>query len=73
MPAFLVDRYVKEQFGGGLIPVYGRYMMHLDTKMKIKRIADKLGVSFGALRIQLDKLNYLEQHGASEFIEGVAN
>lgn len=73
MPAFLVDRYVKEQFGGGLIPVYGRYMMHLDTKMKIKRIAEKLGVSFGALRIQLEKLNYPEQHDASEFIEGVAN
>lgn len=73
MPAFLVDRYVKEQFGGGLIPVYGRYMMHLDSKMKIKRIAEKQGVSFGALRIQLEKLNYLEQHDASEFIEGVAN
>lgn len=73
MPAFLVDRYVKEQFGGGLIPVYGRYMMHFNTKMKIKWIAEKLGVSFVALRIQLEKLNYLEQHDASEFIEGVAN
>lgn len=73
MPFFLMDRYVKEQFANGFVPVYGRYMMYRDTKLKIHRIAEKLGVSFGALRIQLEKMNYLEQHDASEFIEGVAN
>ena len=38
MPAFLIDRYVKEQFGDKPILVYGRYMMYRNTKLKIQKM-----------------------------------
>lgn len=73
MPMFLVKRYVKEQFGNRRIPVYGRYMMRQDTKQRIARVANQLGVSFGALRIQLEHLNLIDYHDATEFVVEVEN
>lgn len=68
MPLFLLKRYVKDEFRAERVPVYGRYLMRQETKLKIKKIADDLGVSFSALMIQLKQLHLIDYHEPEEFL-----
>lgn len=71
MPEFLVRDAVKTHFKNGKIPIYGDYLLTVDTKKKIWAIADRLGVSFGALMIQLKKLDIFLHLPAEVFCEGI--
>lgn len=68
MPSFLVKRYIQEQFHSEKVPIFGQYMMRQDTKVRIKKIAEDLGVSFGALIIQIKQMHLIDYHSAEEFI-----
>ena len=68
MPSFLVKRYIQEQFHSEKVSIFGQYMMRQDTKFRIKKIAEDLGVSFGALMIQIKQMHLIDYHSAEEFI-----
>ena len=69
MPEFLVRDYVREFFKDDKIPIYGEYLIKPETKRNIKLIANKLGVSFGALMIQLKKFDMILHLPANAFCE----
>lgn len=69
MPEFLVCDYVYQYFSDDKIPIYGEYLLKVETKRNISAIANKLGVSFGALMIQLKKLGLFSHFPASNFCE----
>lgn len=72
MPEFLVQDYVHELFESDKIPIYGEYMLKLETKRKIKLISDKLGVSYDELMIQLKRNNmFLHLPAETFFMEGI--
>ena len=67
MPEFLVRDYASAHFKNGKIPLYGEYLLTVETKQKIWSIADKLGVSFGALMIQFKKFDMFDHFPAEAF------
>ena len=68
MPGFLLRKAVEVWNDGYPIPVYGTNVLPFDSRMKVRGMAERLGVSHTALMIQLRKHKLVEQRDLGEFI-----
>ncbi len=68
MPRFLLEKALEKWNDGRPIPVCGRSVLPFDSRMKVRGMAERLGVSHTALMIQLRKYKLVEQRDLGEFI-----
>lgn len=68
MPSNLVKKALEVWNEGKPIPVFGQNFLSYDSKMKLRGMAYRLGVSRKALMIRLRKLGLLEYRDLSEYI-----
>lgn len=71
MPEFLVKRVFDKYSRGKAIKLYGGTVMAPHDKVKARKIADCLGVSFSALIIRLKNFKLIEQHDLQEYIHSL--
>lgn len=68
MPRFMVRNVVAMYGCAGCISVFGDSVMRTTDKLKIKQMANTMGVSFSAFLIRLRELGHLNSRPLSEFI-----
>ena len=68
MPRFMVRNVVAMYDCAGGIPVFGDSVMRTTDKLRIKQMANTMGVSFSAFLIRLRELGHLNRRPLSEFI-----
>ena len=68
MPRFMVRNVVAMHGCAGGIPVFGDNVMKTTDKLRIKQMANTMGVSFSAFLIRLRELGYLSRRPLSEYI-----
>ncbi len=68
MPRFMVRNVVNLHGCTDGIPVYGDSVLKAEDKLRIKKMANMMGVSFSAFLIRLRELGYLIYHPVSEYI-----
>ena len=68
MPRFMVRNIVAMHGCAGGIPVFGDRVMRTTDKLRIKQMANTMGVSFSAFLIRLRELGYLSRRPLYEFI-----
>ena len=68
MPRFMVRNVVAMHGCAGGIPVFGDRVMRTTDKLRIKQMANTMGVSFSAFLIRLRELGYLSRRPLYEFI-----
>lgn len=68
MPRFMVRNVVAMHGCAGGIPVFGDSVMRTTDKLRIKQMANTMGVSFSAFLIRLRELGYLSRRPLYEFI-----
>ena len=68
MPRFMVHNVVAMHGCVGGIPVFGDSVMKTTDKLRIKQMANTMGVSFSAFLIRLRELGYLNRRPLSEYI-----
>jgi hypothetical protein len=68
MPRFMVHKVVTMNDCTGCIPVFGDSVIKAADKLRIKRMANIMGVSFSAFLIRLRELGYLCRRPLSEYI-----
>ena len=68
MPRFMVHSVVAMYGCAGGIPVFGDRVMRTTDKLRIKQMANTMGVSFSAFLIRLRELGYLSRRPLTEYI-----
>lgn len=68
MPAFLVEKEISRFTDTGSIRIYGDTTFAAGDKAALRKMADRLGVSYTALVIRLKHLGKLERHDICEYI-----
>jgi hypothetical protein len=68
MPRFLVKSILKEFTGGNRITAYDGYVMALEQKMIIQKMADAMGVNYSPLMTRLKELNLFDLHPIEEYL-----
>ena len=68
MPRFMVRNVVAMHGCAGGIPVFGDRVMRTTDKLRIKQMANTMGISFSAFLIRLRELGYLSRRPLYEFI-----
>ncbi len=68
MPRFMVRNVADLHNCIEPIPVYGDSVLRAADKLRIKKMADTMGVSFSAFLIRLRELGYLQYRPISEYI-----
>jgi len=68
MPRKLVENALEVWNEGKPIQIFGQTVTSYDTKMKLRGMAYRLGVSISALMIRLRKLGLLENRDLSEYV-----
>lgn len=68
MPCFMVHNVVAMYGCAGGIPVFGDSVMRTTDKLRIKQMANTMGVSFSAFLIRLRELGHLNSRPLSEYI-----
>ena len=68
MPRFMVRNVVAMHGCAGGISVFGDRVMRTTDKLRIKQMANTMGVSFSAFLIRLRELGYLIRRPLSEYI-----
>ena len=68
MPRFLVKSILKEFTGGNTILAYDGYVMALEQKMIIQKMADAMGVNYLPLMTRLKELNLFDIHPIEEYL-----
>ncbi len=69
MPDFIVKKAVGKYYKNKRISIYGNSIFAPKDKVRLRKIADEIGVSFYALVIRLKYLKYVEYHETSEYID----
>lgn len=69
MPEFIVKKAVNKYYKNKKVAVYGNSIFAPKDKIRLRKMADEIGVSFSALIIRLKHLNYVEYHETSEYID----
>lgn len=69
MPRFLLQKVMKKYKCENGIPIYGWNVFAPDEKVKLRQMADCMGVSYQALVIRLRTLGLLIPHNLTEYIE----
>lgn len=68
MPGFMVGNVLESEGILAQIPIFGENILRAEDKLKIKRMADKMGVSFSAFLIRLRELKLLDYRPLNEYI-----
>lgn len=69
MPRFILQKVMKQHQCENGLPVYGWNVFAPDDKIKLRKMADCMGVSHQALVIRLRTLGLLISHDLTEYIE----
>lgn len=69
MPKFIVEKAMRKYYRNKPIKVYGNNIFAPEDKVKLRKMADDIGVSFSALTIRLKNLNFFDYHETSEYID----
>lgn len=69
MPQENLEKEITSHFGTERVPVYGCGVLLPEAKPLLHRMAEKMGVSYSALMIQLQKKRLLERHDIAEYLE----
>ena len=68
MPGFMVGNVLESEEISAQIPIFGENILRAKDKLKIKRMADKMGVSFSAFLIRLRELKLFDYRPLNEYI-----
>lgn len=68
MPKFNIERALDRFAEGRPFTVYGLNVILPEDKMRMKTMADGIGVSFESLKIRLKELGYIEKRSFEEFV-----
>ena len=71
MPRFMIGNVLESEGISTRIPVFGENILRAEDKLKIKRMADKMGVSFTSFLIRLRELKLIEYRSLNEYIIGM--
>ena len=69
MPRFILQRVMKKYKCENGLPVYGWNVFAPEEKIKLRKMADCMGVSYQALVIRLKTLGLLIPHDLTEYLE----
>ncbi len=69
MPRFIIEKVLKKYGYNNGVPVYGWNVFAPEDKVKLRKMANCMGVSFQAFTIRLKTLGYVNQHDLTEYIE----
>lgn len=69
MPRFILQRVMKKYKCENVLPVYGWNVFAPEEKIKLRKMADCMGVSYQALVIRLKTLGLLIPHDLTEYLE----
>ena len=69
MPRFIIEKAMIKYYKNKLIPVYGNNIFASEDKVKLRNMADDIGVSYSALVIRLKNLCCFDYHEAVEYID----
>ena len=69
MPRFILQKVMKKYKCENGLPIYGWNVFAPDEKIKLRKMADCMGVSYQALVIRLRTLGLLIPHDLTEYIE----
>ncbi len=69
MPRFILQKVLKKHGYTDGVPVYGWNVFAPKDKVKLRKMANCMGVSFQALVIRLKTTGYLVPHDLTEYIE----
>lgn len=68
MPGFLVEKELSRFTDTGAVRIYGDTTFAAGDKAALRKMADRLGVSYTALVIRLKHLGKLERHDICEYV-----
>ena len=69
MPRFILSKVMKKYKCENGLPVYGWNVFTPEDKIKLRQMADCMGVSYQALVIRLKTLGLLIPHDLTEYLE----
>ena len=69
MPRFIIEKAMRNYYKNKLIPVYGNNIFAAEDKVKLRKMADDIGVSYSALVIRLKNLCFFDYHETAEYID----
>ena len=69
MPRFIIDSVVGKYYKGKHIKVYGDNIFAPEDKVKLRQMADEIGVSFSALIIRLKNFDYLRYYPVNIYLQ----
>lgn len=67
MPVYLLERVLKRYNNGEYLTLYGRFMLSDEDKIKLQKMADRLGVSYDDLFHRFKNLKMFNKKPASAF------
>ena len=71
MPDFIVVRALEKEGAADGIRVYGDSVVSKEDRIRLNRIANRIGVSYTALMIRLRQFNKLEYHPLCEYTDRI--
>lgn len=69
MPRFILEKVMKKYKCEKGLPIYGWNVFAPEDKIKLRKMADCMGVSYQALVIRLKTLGLLIPHDLTEYLE----
>ncbi len=69
MPRFILQKVMKKYGCEQGLPIYGWNVFAPEDKIKLRKMADCMGVSYQALVIRLKTLGWLTPHDLTEYLE----
>ena len=73
MPRFLVERVLKKYNGAKRIVAYDNYVMDLEQKLIVKKMADIMGVNYFPLLTRLKELELFEMRPIENYLRAFKN
>lgn len=69
MPHFIIEKAMRKYYRNKKVVVYGNNIFAPEDKVKLRKMADDIGVSFSALVIRLKNLRCFDYHETAEYID----
>ena len=71
MPRFMVENVLESEGIDSRIQMFGNGILQAEDKLKVKRMACRMGVSFTSFLIRLRELKLIEYRPLNEYIAGM--
>ena len=71
MPRYLLDRALKKYNNGNYLTLYGNYMLEDEDKIKLQKMADRLGVRYEDLFNRFKSLKMFNKKPAEDFTDNI--